>query len=261
MEEISRILIRLFIVVVGLVWGSFLNVLIFRIPRDLNIIKPRSFCPSCGKKIKWYDNIPVLSYIFLGGKCRNCYQKISVRYPVVEIITSSSFLIVYERYYYSFYFIGSLIFVSALIALAFIDLEHQILPDVITIPGFIFFSAYSVANPFLGFKHLILGALVGSGTLLLIYLIYLWLRKEEGLGFGDIKMMLLVGAFLGWRKSLLTLIIASFLGAMVGVIMIVFKKKGLKFALPFGTFLSLSAFLSLLYGDIIIDFYLSLSQF
>lgn len=246
---------EIILIIVGLIFGSFLNVVIYRLPRGLSIIKPGSFCPSCNSPIKWFDNIPVISFIILGGKCRNCKKPISLRYPVVEILTAIALLLVYKKFYFSFQFFGSVIFAFSLIVLAFIDLENKILPDKITLSGFVFFLFYSISNPYKKILDSLGGALVGAGSLLLIYLLYYYIRKEEGLGFGDIKMMLMVGVFLGLRKTFLTLIIASLIGSLAGLVIAIIMKKGMKYALPFGVFLSIGAFVSLLWGNEIISFY------
>lgn len=246
---------EILIVIIGLILGSFLNVVIYRLPRGISIVKPGSFCPGCNSPIKWYDNIPVLSFIILRGRCRNCKKPISLRYPVVEILTSLVLLMVYKKFYFSFQFFGSVIFSLSLIALAFIDLEHKILPDKITLSGFVFFLFYTLSNPSKKIWDSLGGALVGAGSLLLIYLLYYFIRKEEGLGLGDIKMMLMVGVFLGVGKTFLTLIIASLLGSIVGLLIAGVMKKGMRYALPFGVFLSIGAFISLMWGSEIISFY------
>ncbi len=246
---------QIIVIVIGLILGSFLNVLIYRIPRGLSIVKPRSFCPHCNSKIRWYDNIPVISFIILLGKCRYCKKTISLRYPVVEIITPLSLLLVYKKFYFSYQFFGSIIFTLALITLAFIDLEHKILPDKITLSGFVFFLFYSFSNPSKNFLDGIIGSFLGAGILLLIYLLYYFIRKEEGLGFGDIKMMLMIGVFLGIAGTVLSLVIASLLGSLVGILIAVIMRKGMKHALPFGVFLSIGAYISLLWGREIIAFY------
>jgi leader peptidase (prepilin peptidase)/N-methyltransferase len=246
------------IVVFGLVWGSFLNVVIYRLPRDLSLMRPPSSCPHCGKHIKPYENIPILSYLVLRGKCRNCKTKISPAYPLVEALTPLCLLLVYNQYSLSPHFFVSCLFVSALIVLGFIDYFHQILPDEITLPGFVLALIYTFFRDDSSLVHALLGAGVGAGFLLLVYGVYYLLRKKEGLGLGDVTMMLLVGAFLGWKQTLLTLILASVGGAVVGVFFILFRKKDLQHALPFGTFLAPAAFVALLYGQKIIDAYLSL---
>lgn len=252
MEEI------ILIVVFGLVWGSFLNVVIYRLPRGLSLLRPPSSCPHCGKQIKFYENIPILSYLALRGKCGSCKANISPAYPLVEALTPFCFLLVYMQYSLSSHFFISCLFVSALIVLGFIDYHHQILPDEITLPGFVLALLYTFFRDDLSLTQALLGAGVGAGFLLLVYGVYYLLRKKEGLGLGDVTMMLMVGAFLGWKQTLLTLILASIGGAVVGVFFIIFKKKDLQHALPFGTFLAPAAFVALLYGQQIIDAYLSL---
>ncbi|MBN1222475.1 MAG: prepilin peptidase [Candidatus Aminicenantes bacterium] len=246
------------IILFGLAWGSFLNVVIFRLPRDLSIVTPPSSCPQCGRRIKFYENIPLLSYAILRGKCRGCKAKIPLSYPLVEALTPLCFLLIYGQYGINLHFIASCLFVSALIALGFIDYAHQILPDEITLPGIALAVVYSLFRADLSLMGALVGALVGAGILLLIFGLYYLLRKKEGLGMGDVTLMLMVGAFLGWKLSLLTLILGSFSGAIVGVFMLGFKKKGLQHALPFGTFLAPAAFIALLYGRQIISAYLSL---
>jgi leader peptidase (prepilin peptidase)/N-methyltransferase len=246
------------IAVFGLVWGSFYNVVIYRLPRGLSLLRPPSSCPHCGKQIKVYENIPVFSYLVLKGKCGNCKAKISPVYPLVETLTAFCFLLVYRQYSLSPHFFASCIFASVLIVLGFIDYYHQILPDEITLPGFALALIYTFFRDDLNLVQALLGAGVGAGFLLLVYGVYYLLRKKEGLGLGDVTMMLMVGAYLGWKQTLLTLILASFAGAVVGVFFILFRKKDLQHALPFGTFLAPAAFVALLYGQQIIDAYLSL---
>lgn len=248
----------IFIIAFGLVWGSFLNVVIYRLPRGKSIVKPPSSCPHCQKRIKFYDNIPLLSYILLQGKCRYCRQKISFTYPLVEFLTPSCFVLLYVHYSLSFYFFASCLFTSALIVLCFIDFYHQILPDEITLPGLSLALIYSLFRPDLSLTQALVGAVVGSGFLLFIYGAYYLLRRKEGLGMGDVTMMLMVGAYLGWLQAFFTLILASLAGALVGVFFILFKKKNLQYSLPFGTFLAPAAFFSLLWGEKILRAYLSL---
>jgi leader peptidase (prepilin peptidase)/N-methyltransferase len=252
MEEV------ILIVVFGLVWGSFLNVVIYRLPRGLSLMRPPSSCPHCGKHIKAYENIPILSYLALRGKCGNCKAKISPAYPLVEALTPICLLLVYMQYSLSPHFFASCLFASALIVLGFIDYYHQILPDQVTLTGLVVALIYTFFRDDLSLVQALLGAGVGAGFLLFVYGAYYLLRKKEGLGMGDVTMMLLVGSFLGWKLSLLTLILASVGGAIVGVVFIIFKKKDLQHALPFGTFLAPAAFVAFLYGQKIIKAYLSL---
>jgi len=246
------------IILFSLVWGSFLNVVIYRVPLGISIIRPPSSCPHCKKRIKFYDNIPVFSYLILGGKCRYCKAKIPISYFLVEVLTPLSFLVLYSQYTLSVHFFASCIFTSALITLGFIDFYHQILPDEITLSVLALALVYSFFRKDLTLTQSLVGAVVGAGFLLLIYGAYFLFRKKEGLGMGDVTMMLMIGAFLGWKQTLFTLILASFTGALVGLCFIFFKKKDLQYSLPFGTFLAPAAFVALIWGERIINAYLSL---
>jgi len=249
---------KIIVVLFGLVWGSFLNVVIHRLPRGQSLMWPPSSCPKCRTRLKPYDNIPVISYLLLRGKCRSCGLKISPVYPLVETLTVLCFLVLLGRFGWGLHFYASCLFTSALIALCFIDLSHQILPDEITLPGLALALVYSGFRTDLGLRQALIGAVAGAGFLLFIYGLYRFLRKKEGLGMGDVTMMLLVGAYLGWLNAFFTLLLASFAGALVGVFLLSFRKKDLQFALPFGTFLAPAAFVALVWGDRIVRAYLSL---
>lgn len=252
MEEIVLILF-------GLIIGSFLNVVISRLPVKKSIIKPRSSCPSCSKLIKFYDNIPVISYILLGGKCRHCKEEISIRYPLIEAFTAFSFWLSY--FYFGsdlLYTAFTILFLCLLLALAVIDLLFMILPDELTLGGAFVFLAYSFFNPYVTTANAVAAAF---GSVLIftgLYYFYLKVKKIEGLGFGDIKMMLLLGAFLGLSNLLVAILIASLCGLIVGIFYILFKGKTLKLKLPFGTFLSLGSYISLFWGREILRFIQSL---
>jgi leader peptidase (prepilin peptidase)/N-methyltransferase len=250
-----------FVAVAGLVFGSFFNVVIYRLPRGLNLSRPPSACPGCGGRIKPYDNVPVLSYLLLRGKCRRCGKKISPVYPAVEALTAAGFVLVYfvgaGRTLGAEFFAGCL-FTSALIVLGFIDYYHQVLPDPVTMPGLVLALAYAFFRDDLTFRGALLGAVLGSGFLLLVYGAYYLVRKKEGLGMGDVTMMLMVGAFLGPLRTLLVLILASFVGAAVGLFLVRRRGKDLQFALPFGTFIAPAAFVALLWGERIVRAYLAL---
>ena len=246
------------IICFGLAWGSFLNVVIYRLPLRMSLFKPSSSCPHCNEKIKFYDNIPVLSFLLLRGKCRHCKGRISPRYPLVELLTAVCFLLLYSQHSLSFFFFASCLFTCALIALGFIDFYHQILPDEITLPGLLLALIYSLFRTDLNLRQALIGAVAGAGFLLFVYGAYYLLRKKEGLGLGDVTMMLLVGAYLGWRQAFFILILSSFVGALVGIFFILYRKKDFQYSLPFGTFLAPAAFAALLWGERIIDAYLSL---
>ena len=248
------------IVLIGLAWGSFLNVVIFRIPREMSLLKPPSTCPGCQKRIKPYDNVPFFSYLILRGKCRHCGFRIPFSYFLVELLTPAVFLFLYFHHGRTagVPFIASCLFASAMIALGFIDYYHQILPDEITLPGLVLALGYGLVRQDMSFRQALIGAAVGSGFLLFVYGAYFLVRRKEGLGMGDVTMMLVIGAYLGWLPTILTLILASFAGALVGVFFILVRKKDMQFALPFGTFLAPAALVALLWGERIIEAYLSL---
>jgi leader peptidase (prepilin peptidase)/N-methyltransferase len=248
------------IILIGMAWGSFLNVVIYRIPRDMSLVRPRSSCPHCKQKIKFYENIPIVSYIMLGGRCRHCKTRIPFSYFLVEVLTPASFILVYNYTNLSLHFFAACLFASAMIALGFIDFYHQILPDEITLPGLLLALVYSSFRDDLSLRQALMGALIGAGFILLVYGAYYLLRRKEGIGMGDVTMMLLIGAFLGWQLTFFTLVLASFLGVLVGVYFILAKRKSLQYALPFGTFLAPAAFVSLLWGGRIINWYLGIFQ-
>lgn len=248
------------IVLLGLAWGSFLNVVIFRLPRNMSLSSPPSTCPGCGRRIPPSENIPVLSYIRLRGKCRNCGMGIPLSYLLVEIITPLSFIVLYMKYSLSPMFFASLVFTSAMIVLAVIDFYHQILPDEITLPGIVLALVFTGFRTDLSLRQALTAALVGAGFLLFVYGLYYLLRKKEGLGMGDVTLMLFIGSFLGLRLCVFTLILASFSGAIIGVAILLIQKKDLQHALPFGTFLAPAAYIALIWGDSIVTAYLRLFQ-
>jgi leader peptidase (prepilin peptidase) / N-methyltransferase len=238
----------------GLCVGSFLNVVIYRLPRGQSLASPPSRCPKCGKRLSWFDNIPVLSWLVLGGRCRQCGERISVQYPIVEIITAVAAVIVVLTTPVSVLLASRLVLTGILIALFVIDLELQILPNAITLPGIVVGFLFSLFSP-PGPVAAALGILLGGGVLYGIAAAYYLVRREEGMGMGDVKMLAMIGAFLGWRSVLLTLILSSFVGAVVGVVLMTAKREGLKYALPFGTFLALAAFVAMLLGEPILNWY------
>lgn len=238
----------------GLLVGSFLNVCIYRLPRGTSIVWPASACGSCRRELRWFENIPIVSWVVLGAKCARCKASISLQYPLVEAITAVLFVLVAATTPVGPLLAARLLFVCALIVLFGIDLEHQILPNAITLPGIGIGLAFSlVASP--GWRASLLGVVLGGGVLYAIAWGYYTLRKEEGLGMGDVKMLGMIGAFLGWQAVLLTLVLASFSGAIIGVAMIALQRGSMKYALPFGTFLAIGAVVAMLAGQPIIDWY------
>jgi leader peptidase (prepilin peptidase)/N-methyltransferase len=241
----------------GAIVGSFLNVCIYRLPLGKSIVWPASACPHCARELSWYENIPVLSYVALRGRCRTCAASIGVRYPLVEALTAVMFGGAWWYYGPGPLLASRLVFGCALMVLFAIDLEHQVLPNAITLPlivvGFVF-SFFT--EP--GWLSSLIGILVGGGVLWLIAEAYYRIRREEGLGMGDVKMLAMIGAFLGWQLTLLTLMMASLSGTVIGLGLIVTKRGGLKYALPFGTFLALGAAAAATVGPAILHWYLGL---
>ena len=242
--------------VFGLMIGSFLNVCIARIPEGESIVSPGSRCPRCRTPIRWYDNLPVLSYLVLGGKCRSCREPISARYPAIELITAIAFALQAFHVGDDFVLLASrLIFTAILIVLFGTDYDVQRLPNVLTLPGLVIGLAFSAVQP-PGLRDAVIGALLGAGILQGIRLVWYALRGVEGMGFGDVKMLAMIGAFLGWPLMVLTLILASFSGAVFGVAMIASGRGGAQAALPFGTFLAVGALVAAVTGQPIVDWYL-----
>lgn len=255
MTESALVFEAVYVTLLGLMLGSFMNVCIYRLPRGLSPVRPRSGCPKCGHMLAWYENVPVVSYLVLRGRCRKCRVPISPMYPIVEFITGAVFLAGYLYYGPSALLVVRLAFAWAMIALFVIDYQHQILPNVITVPGIVVGILSNVlAGP--GWVASIIGAAVGAGSLYAIAEIYYRVRHEEGLGMGDVKMLGMIGAFLGWKLVLLTLVISSLLGSIVGVFVLVSRKESLKYAMPFGTFLAVGALVASVAGDAILDWYL-----
>lgn len=266
----------------GAIIGSFLNVVIHRLPLEESIVFPNSHCPRCNSKIRFYDNLPIISWLLLKGRCRACASAISFRYPLVEIVTGTVFALFFAHHGLNLLLPFDCFFGAALVALVFIDAEHMILPNAITYPGFVLALAARWLVPSLAprlwfddlqvaplaalaaplwIKSLtgaFLGALVGGGFLWLVGFLWKRLRGVDAMGLGDVKMMLMVGAYLGWRLTILNIFLAALTGAVAGIILI--KAKGVKdyqTQIPFGIFLGLGALLSMLFGSEIIGWYLS----
>jgi len=240
--------------VFGLCIGSFLNVVIYRLPLGQSLATPPSRCRKCGYSLRWFDNIPVLSWAFLRGRCRKCGIPVSWQYPVVELVTGALFVLVVWLTPPGPLLASRLLLVCALIALFGIDLEHQILPNVITLPGIVIGLMLSAIAP-PGIKDAAIGVLVGGGLLYAIAgAYYLW-RREEGMGMGDVKMLAMLGAFLGWKAVLVTVILASFAGAVVGLAMMAAQRGSMKYALPFGTFLAIGAVIAMFVGEPLVTWY------
>lgn len=265
----------------GAIIGSFLNVVVHRLPREESIVLPSSRCPDCGAGIAFYDNLPVLSYLMLGGRCRSCKVHISARYPAVEALTAALWVLVVWRDGLTWALPFDLIFVTAITALIFIDAEHMILPNAITYPGIVFALVARVAIPYLmarpHFDDLpmllngmlagmplwgaslvgaLIGALVGGGSLWLMGWTWEKLRGIEAMGLGDVKMMFMVGAYLGWRLTILNIFLAVFSGSLIGIALMLRQgKRNMQMLLPFGVFLGIGAIAALLVGSQIVEWY------
>jgi leader peptidase (prepilin peptidase)/N-methyltransferase len=244
--------------ILGLIIGSFLNVCIYRLPRSYSIVSPGSSCPECKAPIRWWDNIPIISYLLLAGKCRKCGEKITLRYPAVELLNGLLYAAIYLFFGQGWQLPLLFIFVSALIVITFIDLEFQIIPDVITLPGIVLglaASPFMLADPFavkatLGLLNSVIGAVAGGGVFYLIVIL-----SRGGMGGGDVKMMAMVGAFTGWKGVFLTTLVGSLTGALVGIALMVFSGAGRKTKVPFGPFLALGTLMTLFFGEMIFNWY------
>ncbi|MCK5450947.1 MAG: prepilin peptidase [Candidatus Omnitrophica bacterium] len=244
--------------VFGAIIGSFLNVCIYRIPLGKSVVMPRSFCPFCEKTIAWYDNVPLLSFLILGAKCRNCEKPIAFRYFLVELVTAISGIGLLKYYFLTPDFFVYWAFVCSLIVVIFIDLEYQEIPDVISIPGIfagmVFMTAFKLdgsGSYWWSFSNSVLGILVGGGSMFLLGVLGEFIFKKEALGGGDVKLMAMIGAFIGWKAVLLTFFMAPVVGSVVGIVMKIKFKKDM---IAYGPYLSLAAIVSLLYGDRILKY-------
>jgi leader peptidase (prepilin peptidase) / N-methyltransferase len=271
----------IFIAILGAIIGSFLNVVIHRLPREESIVLPSSKCPSCGAGIAFYDNIPILSYLVLGGRCRGCKAPISARYPAVEALTAALFLATAWHDGLTLALPFDLVFVTAVTALVFIDAEHMILPNAITYPGIVFAVVARLVLPYLmGEPHFddlpmllngsmaglplwavsligaFIGALIGGGSLWLMGWTWEKLRGIEAMGLGDVKMMFMVGAYLGWRLTILNIFLGVLSGSIIGIAMMARQgKRNMQMLLPFGVFLGIGAVAALLIGSYIVEWY------
>jgi leader peptidase (prepilin peptidase)/N-methyltransferase len=252
----AETLLSIYIFGVGTIIGSFLNVLIYRLPRHEGFILKRSRCPQCSVVIRWYDNIPLLSYLILRGKCRHCKGSISAQYPLIELITGLIFLGSYHLYGFSYQMIGVDILLSLLLAVIVVDFRHFIIPDLLTIPGIILGLLFSLYNPAVTPLEAVIGLLVGGGVLYLLALVGDHLLGRESLGGGDIKLAAMLGTWLGWQNLLLVFFAAAVLGLLYALVRMAvggFRQGRL---IPFGPFLSLAAVLALLWGDSLIQLYI-----
>ena len=261
-------LLGIYAAVLGLIVGSYLNVLIYRLPLGISTVFPRSRCPHCGTAIRAYDNLPVLSFLLLRGRCRQCGARISWRYPAVEAATAALFLACFLRFGISLQAPVAALFCALMLALTMIDYDHMILPDKLTWPGI---ALGILLQPFVGWTRLwpgpwgalagaVLGAALGAGILLAVWIAwYLW-RHEEGMGLGDVKMLAAIGAFLGWKGVLVALFLGALSGAVVGLTLMAFRGLDFKAKLPFGVFLALGGVIALFAGEALVRVYAAYAQ-
>jgi leader peptidase (prepilin peptidase) / N-methyltransferase len=261
-------LLGVYAAVLGLIVGSYLNVLIYRLPLGISTVFPRSRCPRCGTAIRAFDNVPVVSYLLLRGRCRQCGERISWRYPAVEAATGALFLACFLRFGISPQAPVAALFCALMLALMMIDYDHMILPDVLTWPGM---ALGIILQPLVGWARLgggawgavagaVLGAALGAGILLAVWIAwYLW-RHEEGMGLGDVKMLAAIGAFLGWKGVLVALFLGALSGAVVGLTLMAFRGLDFKAKLPFGVFLALGGVIALFAGEALVRVYAAYAQ-
>jgi len=263
-QKVSRMspsaLFNIFAFIYGAVVGSFLNVCICRLPESRSVVSPPSSCPFCGYRIRWYDNVPIVSFILLKGKCRSCGVGISFRYPLVEALNGLLTLLLFLKFGPTLTFLVLFIFCSSLVAITFIDIDHQIIPDVISLPGIVIGFGLSFFLPYLGWRDSLIGLIAGGGSLLFVAYAYQLLTGKEGMGGGDVKLMAMMGAFLGWRSVPFIIFAASLVGSIIGVGLMVARGRDAKLAIPFGPFLAFSAILYIFYGNSIIDWYIGLAR-
>lgn len=250
-------MILFFVFSLGAIVGSFLNVCIVRLPKRESLIRPSSHCPHCNEPIRFYDNIPIISYILLAGKCRYCKKRISLRYPVVEGLTGLMTVALFMRYGPTVQFLLFLLFSAALMIITFIDLDHQIIPDAVSIPGIPCGIAASLLIPTISWLDSLLGILVGGGLLLLVAVGYKWVTGREGMGGGDIKLLAMMGAWLGWKAIPFILLASSLIGLLIGGGSGLLLKKGLRAKIPFGPFLAVASLIYIFFGPEVIRWYIS----
>jgi len=250
----------------GLVFGSFANVVIYRLPKGKSIVRPGSQCPSCGKDILWYDNIPLISYILLRGRCRFCKKHISARYFLIELVTGILFLLIYLKFGMGVSFFIYTLFAFSLLIMGFIDIDTYLISDVIVLPGIVLGLAFSTVFPQMHYElsrggsilYSLTGGLLGAGLLILLGMVGKLLFRKEAMGGGDVKLLAMIGVFLGWKSVFMTIFFASLLGTVISLTLIALKKKTMEDYVPFGPYLGLGAVISMFYkGMIFLGFFIN----
>ena len=243
--------------VIGTLFGSFANVCVYRLPQRLSIIFPGSHCPFCQEALRPWHNIPLLSYVLLGGRCATCKMAISPRYPLVEFGNGLLYVFLYHHYHFSVQGMVFALLATALLIVSCIDVAHTIIPNAITLPGIVVGICTSLWLTPVGVGNAVLGVLVGGGLFLLIAVLSVIILQREGMGGGDIKLVAMIGAFLGWHAVLITIFLGAVLGALVGTVLMLLQRQGRKDPVPFGPFLAIGALLALVWGDTILSWYVS----
>jgi leader peptidase (prepilin peptidase)/N-methyltransferase len=257
----APVIIPVFVLLFGMVVGSFLNVCICRMPKEESVVFPPSHCPVCLYQIRWYDNIPLISYLVLRGRCRGCGTHISLQYPLVEVLNGVLALLLFLRFGLSPAFMVFFLFCSALVVITFIDIEHQIIPDEISLSGIIIGFVLSFFLMGHSWLNSLLGILLGGGSLLLVAWSYQRLTGKDGMGGGDIKLLAMMGAFLGWKAVPFIIFTSSLVGSLIGISIMMLQKKDTKLAIPFGPYLAFGAVLYIFCGTELIGWYLGISGF
>ena len=248
-------MIELILFIFGSCIGSFLNVCIYRLPNSKSIVYPPSACPGCNTLIRFYDNIPILSFLLLRGRCRSCRAVISIRYPLVELMVGLFAVCAYLKFGLTLEALITYLFIAALIVITFIDIDHRIIPDAISLPGIPIGFAASFFSPAITYLESLVGILVGGGSLLSVAWVYSLITHKEGMGGGDIKLLAMIGAFVGWQGVLLTVFLSSAIGTLCGLLVMIRSGKNMKLAIPFGPFLAMGAMIHIFFGKELIFWY------
>ncbi|WP_163340159.1 A24 family peptidase [Desulfopila sp. IMCC35008] len=246
----------IFAILFGAIVGSFLNVVILRLPLEgSSVVFPASHCPKCMTPLSWYENIPVISYLVQLGKCRHCKTSVSIQYPVVELLMALLAAAIVHTFGLTIATAGYFVFAAALVVIIFIDIHHQIIPDVISLPGIVVGFLFSLINPHVNWLDSLIGIGAGGGVLYLVALFYYLVRKQDGMGGGDIKLLAMLGAFLGWQSLPFIIFVSSLSGSIIGIASLALQKKDSHTRIPFGPFLSLAAFVYLFFGKQILFYF------
>jgi len=256
--DIPAALISTAVFLLGAAIGSFLNVCIYRLPLGRSIVTPGSACPACGHRIRWFENIPILSFLLLRARCSACNQPISLRYPFVELVMGILAVFLWQKFPFQVDFFIYLTFCAAMVIITFIDLDHMIIPDIISLPGIAIGFAASFISNSMDWQQSLMGILLGGGLFYAVAFIFCLVTKREGLGGGDIKLLAMIGAFLGWQAIAFVIFLSAFVGAVVGLIYTRLYSKGENAQIPYGPFLAGAAICYLFYGQIIIMWYMNL---